>query len=114
MRKSKDIRKYTVEEVTVEEVEAMRRRGESKTDWTKVDSITEAELEQLIAEDPEESGSEWDWDSAQLVIPEPKVHINLRVDADVLRFFKSQGKGYQTRMNAVLRSYMLAQQSKAR
>ena len=38
-------------------------------------------------------------------------HVNLRLDADVLRFFKSQGKGYQTRINAVLRSYVDAQKA---
>ena len=35
-----------------------------------------------------------------------KVAINIRVDQEVLDFFKSEGTGYQTRMNAVLRTYM--------
>jgi len=35
----------------------------------------------------------------------PKAAISLRVDADVLEWFKSQGPGYQTRINAVLRAY---------
>jgi len=38
--------------------------------------------------------------------PTPKVPINIRVDADVLQFFKRRGRGYQTRMNAVLRAFM--------
>ncbi|MEM7240582.1 MAG: BrnA antitoxin family protein [Pseudomonadota bacterium] len=50
-----------------------------------------------------------DWSKAELVMPEPKKMISLRVDADVLEFFKSQGKGYQTRMNAVLKAYKDAQ-----
>ena len=90
----------------------MRARGESRTNWAKVDAKTQEEIEAAIASDPEEVGIEWDWDSAQLVMPEPKEHINLPVDADVLRFFKSQGKGYQTRINALLRSYMIARQEK--
>ena len=66
----------------------MRARGESRTNWAKVDAKTQEEIEAAIASDPEEVGIEWDWDSAQLVMPEPKEHINLRVDADVLRFFR--------------------------
>lgn len=40
-----------------------------------------------------------------LVPPTPKTSIALRVDTDVLRWFKSKGPGYQTRMNAVLRAF---------
>ena len=46
------------------------------------------------------------WENEPLDIPEPKQAMSLRVDRDVLEFFKSGGKGYQTRMNAVLRAYM--------
>ena len=48
--------------------------------------------------------------SLEVVMPERKQSISLRVDSDVLAYFKSFGKGYQTRMNAVLRTYMQAQQ----
>jgi hypothetical protein len=40
------------------------------------------------------------------VLPTAKVPISLRVDADVLEFFRESGPRYQSRMNAVLRSYM--------
>lgn len=46
------------------------------------------------------------WEKAQLVKPITKKAISLRVDSDVLDWFKSQGKGYQSVMNAVLRSYV--------
>lgn len=46
------------------------------------------------------------WAEAELVLPQPKQAISFRVDQDVLRWFKDQGPRYQTRMNAVLRSYM--------
>jgi uncharacterized protein (DUF4415 family) len=39
-------------------------------------------------------------------MPKRKEHTNLRIDADVLAFFRRQGRGYQTRINAVLRSYV--------
>jgi len=48
------------------------------------------------------------WDEAVMVYPEPKEPISLRVDRDVLSWFRAQGPGYQTRMNVVLRSYMEA------
>ncbi len=58
---------------------------------------------------PGQDEFEVDWARATLVTPEPKKAISLRVDPDVLEFFKSQGPGYQTRINAVLRAWMEAQ-----
>lgn len=46
------------------------------------------------------------WDTASVVEPTPKLPISLRVDADVLDWFKTQGPRYQSRINAVLRSFM--------
>jgi uncharacterized protein (DUF4415 family) len=46
------------------------------------------------------------WDEAELVTPPAKVPISLRVDSDVLEWFREEGPRYQSRMNAVLRSYM--------
>lgn len=46
------------------------------------------------------------WDEAVPVIPESKIPISLRVDTDVLAWFREEGPRYQSRMNAVLRSYM--------
>ncbi len=40
-----------------------------------------------------------------------KVQLTVRLDADVLSWFKAQGKGYQTRMNAILRAYKEAHES---
>ena len=46
------------------------------------------------------------WSKAKVVMPESKKAISLRVDRDVLEWFQKQGKGYQSLMNSVLRSYM--------
>lgn len=48
------------------------------------------------------------WDEATLVVPRAKKAISLRVDEDVLAWFRRSGPRYQTRMNAVLRSYVAA------
>jgi uncharacterized protein (DUF4415 family) len=47
-----------------------------------------------------------DWSEAVVVIPPKKKAISIRVDEDVLNYFKKQGAGYQRRMNAVLRFYV--------
>ena len=51
------------------------------------------------------------WANAELKMPENKSRITIRIDSDVLTWLKSQGTGYQTRMNAILRTYMEAQQN---
>jgi uncharacterized protein (DUF4415 family) len=48
------------------------------------------------------------WRMIEPIMPEPKAQITLRVDKDVLDFFKRQGKRYQTRMHAVLKAYVQA------
>jgi uncharacterized protein (DUF4415 family) len=49
------------------------------------------------------------WDNAEVIMPKSKKAISLRVDPDVLDFFKEQGGGHLTRMHAVLRAYVEAQ-----
>jgi uncharacterized protein (DUF4415 family) len=81
------------------------KRG--KTDLEKFRNLTDAEIEAGMAKDPVWADfDELDWSDAVLVIPPKKTAISIRVDEDVLDFFKKQGAGYQRRMNAVLRSYM--------
>ena len=46
------------------------------------------------------------WQRAQLQMPQPKKGVYIRLDTDVLNWLKSKGKGYQTRMNAMLRALM--------
>jgi len=81
------------------------RRG--KTDWERVRKLTDEEIEAAMADDPDWAElKDLDWSQAVLVVPPRKKAISIRVDEDVLAFFKAQGAGYQRRMNAVLRSYM--------
>lgn len=85
---------------TLDEIQQM-------TDQTDLDRLRrEGEFE---GED--EDDFEIDWDSAVLVLPQAKKAISLRVDPDVLDFFRAEGKGYQTQMNAVLRAYMQARKA---
>jgi uncharacterized protein (DUF4415 family) len=68
--------------------------------------MTEKELERAIASDPDADIPNLDWANARLIMPERKESVHLRIDPDVLAWFRLGGKGYLTRMNAVLRSYM--------
>ena len=69
--------------------------------------LTDQEIEASIANDPDwQEFKDLDWSEAVLVIPPKKKAISIRVDEDVLDYFKQEGAGYQRRMNAVLRSYM--------
>lgn len=54
------------------------------------------------------------WEKARIVMPPAKTHLSLRLDEDVLEWFKQQGAGYQTKINAVLRSYVQAHSTKSR
>jgi len=81
------------------------RRG--KTDWAKLAKLTDEEIEAAMAKDPAWADyDDADWSEAVLVIPPKKKAISIRLDEDVLDFFRREGAGYQRRMNAVLRSYM--------
>lgn len=82
-------------------------RRKSKTDWGRFDAMTDKDIEAAIADDPDWEGIEAiDWSKAVVVVPTKKKAISIRIDEDVLDFFKREGDGYQRRMNAVLRSYM--------
>jgi uncharacterized protein (DUF4415 family) len=82
-----------------------------KSDLDKLRKLTDAEIEASIAGDPDWS-DDWNWSEAVLVIPPKKKAISIRVDEDVLDYFKKEGAGYQRRMNAVLRSYMQQKRKK--
>jgi uncharacterized protein (DUF4415 family) len=89
-------------------------RKRSRTDWAYLDRVTDAEIEAAMAKDPDWADlMDVDWSEAVLVVPPKKKAISIRLDADVLDYFKKEGAGYQRRMNAVLRSYM-DQKTKAR
>jgi uncharacterized protein (DUF4415 family) len=97
--------------ITIVSRDAPRRKG--KTDWARLDALTDEEIEASIANDPDwQEFKDIDWSKAVLVIPPKKKAISIRVDEDVLDYFRKAGAGYQRRMNAVLRSYMQQKRNK--
>ena len=108
MTKDEDIRTYSEAELR-----RMRARGETRTDPAWVSATSEEELERQIEGDPDFRDVPRDWYKlAEAVMPVPKKLLSLRLDADILDWFKQQGPGYQTRMNAVLKAYVRDAQRK--
>ena len=81
-------------------------RPPGRTNWAEVDALTDDDIARAVADDPDAAPLDIDWSDAKVYFPLLKRPTSLRIDPDVLAFFKAGGKGYQTRMNAVLRSYM--------
>jgi uncharacterized protein (DUF4415 family) len=92
----------------------LRHRGASRTDWSKVDGMSEAALERSIAADADDVHEPVDWTTAVSGLPLPKEPIKLRIDSDVLSWFRATGRGYQTRMNNVLRAFVESRRSSGR
>jgi uncharacterized protein (DUF4415 family) len=87
-------------------------RQKGKTNWARVRSLTDKEIEAAVRNDPDAVPLDFDWSKAILVIPPKKKAISIRVDEDVLDYFRKEGAGYQRRMNAVLRSFMQQKRKK--
>jgi uncharacterized protein (DUF4415 family) len=95
-RKSGRIVRYTDAELRT-----MEKRGEIKTDWKAA-----AKKPLPDGSDPEDAmDDDIDWVTTELPKPRRKDHMTLRIDADVLAWFRALGKGYQSRINAILRRY---------
>ena len=109
MRKKGNIVSYSAEEL-----KEMVERGEDQTDWERVDALTEMQLEAASASDPAWADIPPDWyKHARPYYPrEHKKQVTLRIDPDVLDWFKRQGRGYQTRINAALRAFVEAHERK--
>ena len=105
MAKKKDTVRYSAKQIANK-----LKRGEDRTDWARVERTTGAAIERSIAADPDDIESEADWTMAVAGVPGPKEPITLRIDQDVLKWFRARGKGYQTMMNNVLRAFVQTRQ----
>jgi uncharacterized protein (DUF4415 family) len=78
----------------------------TETDWKRIDAMDDEDIE--FDEDSPSTTPE-DWARAVvhtgINLPKKKTQIALRLDNDVLNWFREQGPGYQTRINAILKAY---------
>ena len=83
--------KSTIARFSLSEIKARRARGEDRT--------------RPDAPEAESLGEDF-WNRARVVMPRGKTSVHLRLDSDIVDWFKQEGKGHLTRMNAVLRAYV--------
>ncbi|MCL4520638.1 MAG: BrnA antitoxin family protein [Firmicutes bacterium] len=74
----------------------------SRTDWVRIHQMTDADID--YSDSP--AAGEAFWAEAEWWMPVSKTRLSLRLDSDVVEWFKAQGPGYQGRINAVLRAYV--------
>ena len=94
--KNKNIERYTKDNLP-----------KGKPNWDKLKSLSEEEINTAAQSDPD--NPIWTDDmfaSAALHISQKKVSVHMYIDEEVIDWFKLRGKGYQTRINSVLKSYV--------
>jgi uncharacterized protein (DUF4415 family) len=85
-----------------------RASTEAGSDWGRLRSLTDGQVRRAIRADREVKGTDASfWKGARLVMPKTKETITIRLDADLLKWLR-RNERYQTRINAILRSYMNA------
>lgn len=90
------------------------KNAKGKTDWAALKAMPDSKIK-FTQDAPQTSPDDWADAVAHRGLPLPvkKEQIALRVDADVIHWFRAQGAGWQTRMNAVLKAYCMALAQKA-
>jgi uncharacterized protein (DUF4415 family) len=76
-------------------------KKQSETDWARIDAMRDEDIDTSDIPELDESF----FKNAVLRLPQPKVSVCIRMDREVLDWYKSQGKGYQTKINAILKAY---------
>jgi uncharacterized protein (DUF4415 family) len=85
-------------------------RTQGKTDFKRLRQMRDEDIDYSDIPKLDQSF----WRAAKLTMPEPKDRVTIRLDHDVVEWLKKNGSGYQTRINAILRSYMNAQSGASR
>lgn len=98
--------KSSIKHFTTDELRKLAERGESRTDIARVEAMSDEDVERSVANDSDWDGIPADWHKqAEAVMPRRKVPVSIRLDADLIEHFRSTGRGWQTRVNAILRAY---------
>ena len=101
--------------VLIQQPDGSYRAAEGKTDRARLDAMTDEELTAAATADPDNPPlDDAFFKQVMLRTPERKTGVYLRLDPDVLTWFRQSGRGYQTRINAVLRAYKEAKEQSPR
>ena len=87
-------------------MKAKNTTKESRTDWKRLQKISNSDID--LSDVPKLDKSFFA--KAQIRMPKKKKAVSIRLDSDILDWFKHDGKGYQTKINAILRAYVKAHQ----
>jgi uncharacterized protein (DUF4415 family) len=80
----------------------------TKTDFKRLAKLTDDDIDYS---DIAMSDDDF-WNDAEVIFPSKKIHLSIRLDDDIVSWFKGFGRGYQTKINSVLRSYISSVQKK--
>ena len=89
-----------------------RRPSRGRANLSRLRRVSDAEIHRTSPTELANLPADF-WDQAEMVAPTPKRAISLRLDEDVLEWFRKSGPRYQTRMNAVLRMYVSRMRKRA-
>jgi len=80
----------------------------SKTNYNRINKLSDKDIDYS---DIPETDEEF-WSDADILFPTKKTHVSIRLDDDIISWFKQFGRGYQTKINSVLKSYISSVQKK--
>ena len=80
----------------------------SKTNYKRINKLSDKDIDYS---DIPETDEEF-WSDADILFPTNKTHVSIRLDDDIISWFKQFGRGYQTKINSVLKSYISSVQKK--
>jgi uncharacterized protein (DUF4415 family) len=102
-------KKECIVRASADQIRQMVVQGGDKTDWKAAMAMTQADVERLADEDEGPLAEGWE-STVEIGVPVRKQAVNMRLDADVLAWFRACGPGYQTRINSVLRAFVRTRQ----
>jgi uncharacterized protein (DUF4415 family) len=109
------MKKENIVTYSADQIIELVHRGKDKTDWAKVAALTDEDIEAAMRDDPDWADlMDIDWSKAKVVYPVQKQAISIRLDQDIIDYFKNDGSGYQSRINAVLRHFVNEQKRQAK
>ena len=88
----------------------MSKKPTTKSDLTRIDAMSDETIDYTDMPELDEGF----FREARVVVPPGKKQLTIRLDVDVLAWLKDQGRGYQSRINAILRAYYEAHQDDSR
>lgn len=80
----------------------------SKTNYKRINKLSDKDIDYSDIPETDEKF----WSDAEVLFPTKKTHVSIRLDDDIISWFKQFGRGYQTKINSVLKSYITSIQKK--